>query len=124
MPKSKPKSTRGATEALTFIDASGGALAALAAGVARALGRTAARAATTSAAVAVPVEIAVVLGEMDATAPEVDLVQAGEAGRDRVDLASWGLVLHQGDGELERLAVARIARDRIARRLESDGFAS
>jgi hypothetical protein len=100
------------------VDATGGAAAALAAGVARALGRSDARAATVSAAVAVPAEVAVVLGEIGATAPEVALVSNGEDVADRVDVANWGVTLHQGEGELERLAVARIARDRIARRLE------
>jgi hypothetical protein len=116
--RSKPKGSRPGGGAPIYVDAAGGAVAALAAGVARALGHPEARAATVSAAVAVPAEVAVVLGEIGATAPEVNLVSNGEDAADRVDVASWGLVLHGGEGELERLALARIARDRIARRLE------
>jgi hypothetical protein len=116
--KSKPKASRPSGGAPIYVDAAGGAVAALVAGVARALGRPEARAATVSAAVAVPAEVAVVLSEIGATAPEVDLVSNGEDAADRVDVASWAVALYDGEGELERLAVARIARDRIARRLE------
>ncbi len=129
---------------LVFVDANGGALAALAAGVARSLGRAGARALTTSAAVKVPREIDTVLDEIGASAPPVERAADRADGADaveRVDLGSWGLVLFEGDGEperlalerlaperlaperlaLERLALARIARDRIARRLEPSG---
>ncbi len=87
-----------------FVDAHGGALAALAAGVARISGAGEPLAATSSPAVALPPEIAAVLGEIGGAAPPVD---------------AWGLALHEGEGDLERLAVARIARDRIERRLTS-----
>jgi hypothetical protein len=36
-----------------------------------------------------------------------------------VDLASWELSLFDGEGSLERLSAARIARDRIERRVEA-----
>jgi hypothetical protein len=106
----------------SFVDACGGALAALAAGVARAAGPTEDYvAATTSAAVAVPPEIGAVLAEIGAAAPPVVLESALPTGVERVDVGTWGLVLHDGEGDLERMALARIARDRIERRLSSDG---
>ena len=106
--------------ALCFVDARGGAFAAMAAAIARAQGKPNAIAATTSEKVDVPAEIAAVLAEINASAPEV--VPASKVAKDaeRVDLASFierGLALHEGEGQLERLALARIARDRIERRL-------
>jgi hypothetical protein len=76
-------------------------------------------AATTSKAVAVPAEIHAVLGEIGMKAPEV--LPAARLPKDarRVDVAGWGAELYTGEGELERLAVARIARDRIERRVET-----
>jgi hypothetical protein len=111
MPRSKVK-----LAPLCFVDARGGALAALAAGISRARG-TAAIAATTSPAVAVPPEIGAVLAEIGAEAKEVVLASSLPPDGERIDLASWGLVLHEGEGDLERYALARIARDRIERRL-------
>jgi len=103
---------------LCFVDGIGGGLAALAAGVARSQGREGALAATSHTSVSLPDEIKVVLEEIGATLPPVLLLDAVELeGVERVDLASWDLRLHNGDGELERLAMARIARDKIARRL-------
>jgi hypothetical protein len=112
MPKSK------AQKALCFVDARGGAFAIMAAAIARARGQGNTVAATTSAAADVPSEIALVLGEIG-LAPEGEVVLAGALPRDaeRVDLSSWGLTLHEGEGELERKALARIARDRIEKRL-------
>ena len=105
-----------AKAAVSFIDARGGALAALAAGVARAGGRPDALAGTTSPSVSVPPEIGAVLAEIGASAPPVVLASALPGGAERIDVGGWGLVLHEGEGDLERLAVARIARDRIERR--------
>ena len=121
MPKSKAKA------GISFVDAHGGALAALAAGVARATGAPLpmgeALAATTSKSVAVPPEIGAVLAEIGASAPPVVLASDLPAGVERIDVGAWGLVLHEGEGDLERLAVARIARDRIERRLSANGSA-
>jgi len=109
-----------APEPLCFIDAHGGAFSSLAAAVARAHGRADARAATTSAIVRVPGEVATVLAEIGLAPPEVLLAAAIPPTAERVELASWNLGLHEGEGDLERLAVARIARDRIERRLDPD----
>jgi len=104
--------------ALSFVDAAGGAFAALAAAFARAAGRDAI-AATSSGAARVPPEIAAVLAEIELAAPEV--VAAGKLpkGGERVDVSGWGHALYEGEGELERMALARIARDRIERRVEA-----
>jgi hypothetical protein len=112
----KPKSKAAGT--LCFVDADGGAFAALAAGIARAQGHEGALAATTAKKVALPVEIGSVLTEIGATLPEVTLATA--AATRRIDVSAWGTPLHVGDESLERLAVARIARDRIERHLESE----
>ena len=114
-----PKKVAAPGRVICFVDARGGAFAAMAAAIARAQGKAHAIAATTSASIDVPAEIATVLGEIGDRAPEVLL--AGKVAKDaeRIDLASWGLVLHEGEGSLERLALARIARDRIERRLET-----
>jgi len=102
---------------ICFIDAKGGAFAALAAGIERARGHGEVIAATTSPVVGVPAEIGAVLAEIGVAVPEVVLAAGLPRHAERVDLASWPLALHEGDGDLERLAVARIARDRIERRL-------
>jgi|SRR5580698_3358093 hypothetical protein len=117
MPKS-PRPAAGAAP-LSFVDAHGGAFSSLAAAIARASGRGDAIAATSSKAIAVPAEIAVVLDEIGMKTPEV--VPAARLPRDarRVDVGAWGTELYAGEGELERLAVARIARDRIERRVEA-----
>ena len=114
----KPKSK--APGPLCFVDGDGGAFAALAAGIARAHGRDGALAATTAKKVAFPAEIGAVLAEIGASLPEVTLASASVATTRRVDVGDWGTPLHVGDGDLERLAVARIARDRIERHLESE----
>jgi hypothetical protein len=98
-------------EPCDFVDASGGALAALVAGVARRRGVVGA-----SAALAVPDEIAVVLAEIGATLPPVASIGSVEAST-RTNVADWGLALFAGEGQLERLALARIARDVALRRL-------
>jgi hypothetical protein len=105
-----------------FVDSIGGGLAALAAGVARSLGHRTAVAATTSSAVAVSPEVATVLQEIGAELPPV--IQAAHlTARDavRIDPRSFSPALYAGEGELERLAIARIARDRIERHLEVSG---
>ncbi len=116
-----PKSIRPAAGAapLVFVDAHGGAFSSLAAAIARASGRADAIAATSSKSIAPPAEIAVVLAEIGMKAPEV--VPAARLPRDaqRIDAGAWGLELYAGEGEMERLAVARIARDRIERRVEA-----
>jgi hypothetical protein len=113
MPKSpRPPSGQGP---IAFVDARGGAFSALAAAIARAAGRGDALAATSSKAVAIPAEIPTVLDEIGATAPEV--VPASRLPKDaqRVDVDGWAIDLFAGDGDLERLALARIARDRVER---------
>jgi hypothetical protein len=99
-----------------YVDARGGAFAAMAAALARASGKNA-LAATTSATIDVPAEIATVLAEIGASAPDVVFASALPRDAERVDLSSWPLVLHEGEGDLERRALARIARDRIEKRL-------
>jgi hypothetical protein len=102
-----------------FVDASAGGLAALAAGVARSLGQRGAVAATTSDTIRIPPVVAVVLEEIGAELPEVLSAAALKAeDAPRIDPSSFALRLHEGEGELERLAIARIARDRIERHLE------
>jgi hypothetical protein len=101
-----------------FVDHVGGGLAALAAGVAHLVGLAGATAATSSDAVAVPSEVIAALAEIGAHVTPVarlaDVKPAGEV----VDLAAWSLyLLAPGEGELERLSAARIARDKIERRL-------
>jgi hypothetical protein len=115
-----------------FVDARGGSLSVLAAGVARALGVDAV-AATSVAPGAVAPEIAVVLEEVGMGAPSGGAapwssIDRGERevvflGADPPpELASGQVVdvaLFDGEGDLERLSFARIARDRIERRLEA-----
>ena len=103
-----------------FVDTVGGGLAALAAGVAHLLGLTGATAATSSDAVVVPSEVITALAEIGAHVTPVahlrDVKPTGEV----VHLAEWSLyLLAPTEGELERLAAARIARDKIERRLSS-----
>lgn len=116
--KGKSKDHGAATTARCFVDAKGGGLAALAAGIARAHGEAGALAATRSASVTVPREIRVVLEEIGAPLPEVALDASVDRASQRVDVGGWEVFLHDGEGELERLSAARIARDRIERRIE------
>ena len=115
MPKASRSAARGA---LCFVDAGGGAFAALATAVASAAGRDA-LAATTAVAARVPAEIGKVLAEIGLTAPEIVDAAKIPAVAERVDVSDWGHALHEGEGELERLAVARVARDRIERRVRA-----
>ena len=109
---------RNKPRALSFVDARGGAFAVLAASLARQGGSKGALAATTSPAVSVPPEIAAVLAEIGAEPVDASLATALPRDAERVDVGAWGHALHEGEGDLERLALARIARDRIERRLE------
>lgn len=105
---------------LCFTDADGGAFAALAAAIARSSGRDA-LAATSSAAARVPAEVGTVLGEIALSMPEVVLAGKIPAGAERIDVSGWGHALYAGapgEGDLEKLALARIARDRIEQRVE------
>ena len=106
---------------LCFVDAHGGAFAALAAALARSQGRADALAATSGNA-GIPAEIGTVLDEVGLRAPEVLPVAKLPRDAQRIELASWELSLYQGEageGSLERLSSARIARDRVERRVEA-----
>lgn len=100
--------------AICFVDDCGGGFAALAAAFAGAAGRDATAASTVE--VGVPAEIDAVLGEVGLEWP--DVIPAAKALGERIDVSGWGHPLFQGEGDLERKAVARIARDRIERRVE------
>ena len=103
-----------------FVDATGGGLAALAAGVAQKLGHASAVAATTSDTIAVPPEVALVLAEIGAELPPVKRAdEIAAEGAHRIDPSAFAFPLYTGEGELERRAAARIARDRIEHLLES-----
>ena len=100
---------------ITFVDDQGGAFAALAAALVGAHGRQAF--AFTTAPPNVPGEIDVVLTEIGAS-PRGALPLGPGAG-EPLDVSAWGHPLFDGEGELEKLALARIARDRIERRVEA-----
>lgn len=100
-----------------FVDTSSGALAALAAGVAHSLGHAGAVAATASDTIRVPAEVTTVLAEIGAETPAVIRVAELPEGASHLDPSRFSGALYEGDGELERLSVARIARDRIERHL-------
>ncbi|HLM72749.1 MAG TPA: hypothetical protein VK459_08655 [Polyangiaceae bacterium] len=121
---------------VVFVDAAGGALSVLAASVA-ASGAGADNvpvvAATIGAPASPPAEIAAVLEEvgMRLASPEViELKALDRSSFDRVvflgahpppgleGATKWDVALFEGEGDLERLATARIARDRIERGLE------
>ena len=102
---------------LEFVDASGGGCAAMAAAIAVRAGRDA-TAGTTNATVGVPSEVDVVLTEIGLSAPSVALADAIPAG-ERIDVEPWTAGLYSGEGDLERFAAARIARDKIERRVEA-----
>ena len=129
---------KGSTLTIAFVDARGGALSALAAGVAKALGVNA-TAATTSTPVPLPAEITTVLEEIGMGAPVAAAAPWGEAPREAgativflgaeppPELAgktTWEIALFGGAGELEQLAHARIARDTVERKLEAMKSAS
>src|SRR5581483_2536716 len=96
------------------VDDSGGAFAALAAAFASAAGHDATAAST--AEVGVESEDEAVLDEVGLEWP--DVLPAKGAEGERIDVSGWGVPI-RGEGELERMALARIARDRIERRVEA-----
>jgi hypothetical protein len=113
---------------MVFVDAVGGGLAAIGAGVATLLGIEGAIAATSAAKVDVPSEVKAVLEEIGATLPTIHggdaIASPTDAGAEVVFLGGeqakgWSVALHSGEGELERLSAARIARDRMEKRLEA-----
>jgi hypothetical protein len=108
---------------LCFVDESGGSLAALAAGVARAAGHLDAIATTTANAIRVAPEVEVALTEIGGHAAEVTPVaEAPLEGVEHVRVGrgvpGWDVWLYEKEGDLERMSAARIARDRIERKLD------
>jgi hypothetical protein len=123
---------------LCFVDASGGALAAMGAGIARALGLEDPVAATIAQVKPAPADVKMVLEEVgmtaantrafdDALAATHDVVWLGDGSPPASVAKARALttckLLAPDAGELERLATARITRDRIERLIE-DGFGS
>lgn len=105
---------------ILFVDNASGGLAALAAGVARLLGHERATAATSSEAVAIPSEVITVLAEIGAHVTSVAHLKDVKPEGEIINLASWPIyLLAPSEGELERFSAARIARDKIERRLSS-----
>jgi D-arabinose 1-dehydrogenase-like Zn-dependent alcohol dehydrogenase len=104
-----------ATKKIAFVDGSGGGLASMAAAIAASMGREAI-AATTAKEARVPAEVAAALREIDCA--EVKLSAKIPAAAERVEVDGWGK-LFEGEGDLERMASARIARDRIEKRVEA-----
>ncbi|TKD13056.1 hypothetical protein [Polyangium fumosum] len=115
---------------LCFADATGGALAALGAAVARALGHTDAVAATSGEVSPLPAEVPAVLAEIGLETPSIlkldealvnphAVVWLAEGAAPVADARTLACKLAPADaGELERMATARIVRDRIERMLE------
>lgn len=115
---------------IAFVDAVGGALSALAVGVAEALGVSAV-AATCGAVASAPAAIATVLEEVGMRAPSAEVRELGAVDQEAVEIVFLGssapkelegaprldVALIEGPGDLERLSSARIVRDRIERRL-------
>jgi hypothetical protein len=110
---------------LCFVDDVGGALASLGAGVAHALGYADAIATTTTPPAPLPPEVRAVLEEMGGVPAKIEaLGSVPLEGVDHVRLGgesadAWPVWLYAGEGDLERLSAARIARDRIERHLDS-----
>jgi hypothetical protein len=117
---------------VVFVDAAGGALSVLAASVAGA-GNVPVVAATIGAPSSLPAEIATVLEEVGmrlASPGVIELKDLDRSSFDRVvflgahpppgleGATRWDVALFEGEGDFERLATARIARDRIERGLE------
>ncbi len=101
-----------------FVDTVGGGLAALAAGVAHLVGIKGATAATSSDAVVIPSEVISALAEIGAHVTPVAHLKDVKPTDEVVHLAEWSLyLLAPSAGELERFAAARIARDKIERKL-------
>jgi hypothetical protein len=106
---------------LVLVDAVGGALSSIAAAVAHSMGRADVVAATSSARAAIPPEVVAALKEIGLEpAPVIHLDEKDREGETILVIdETWGVKLWQGEGELERLANARISRDRIERRLQT-----
>jgi len=106
---------------LVLVDAAGGALSSMAAALAQSMGRADAVAATSVAIAVIPGEVKMAMEEIGlAPAPVISLDARDREGESILVVdETWGAKLWQGEGELERLANARIARDRIERRLET-----
>lgn len=119
---------------IAFVDAAGGALSVLAASVAGSLAFDVHVVAATFGAIdRLPAEIATVLEEVGmslASAEVMELKALDQGALDRIVFLGanpppglegalrWDVALFAGEGDLERLATARIARDRIERGLE------
>lgn len=108
---------------MIFIDSVGGGLASMGAAIALSYGVDDAIAATSSATISVPHEVDQVLAEIGLSGVVVERADQVSLDGARViklggsDPDAWPVALHQGDGDLEKLATARIARDRIERHL-------
>ena len=96
---------------LILVDAAGGGLASMAAAIAKSLGRADATAAARGP-IAVPAEVRVALQEIGLSpAPVAKLDEADREGESILVIdETWGAALWNGEGDLERLASARIAR--------------
>ncbi|UQA61302.1 hypothetical protein [Polyangium aurulentum] len=120
------------SQALLFVDAIGGGLATLGAAVARSLGHSDATAATTKPETSVPPEVSTVLEEVGMSNASVGPLEASKDADKRLVIwlgtekppaslakarAFTIVSLFAGEGELERLSTARVARDRIERHL-------
>jgi hypothetical protein len=109
---------------LCFVDDVGGALASLGAGVAHALGYADAIATTTKPPAPLPAEVRAVLEEIGGEPAKIEpLASVPLEGVEHVRLGgdapdAWPVWLVASEGELERLSGARIARDRIEKRLD------
>jgi len=106
---------------LVLVDAVGGALSSMAAAVARAQGRADVVAATSSELAEIPPEVHAVLEEIGLIAePVVSLDRKDREGESlQVIDDTWGARLYTGEGELQRMSNARIARDRIELRVRA-----
>ncbi len=118
---------------LCFADASGGALAAIGAAVARALGHVDAVAATVGEPQPLPAEVPAVLAEIGLEAPPIVKLSAalespravvwlgdGKTPAPVAEARAFTCKLLAADaGEFERFATARITRDRIERLIET-----
>jgi hypothetical protein len=119
---------------IVFVDVVGGALSGLAASIAGSVSLEAPIvAATIGAPSSAPAEIATVLEEVGMRLASPDVIELKDLDRSSFDrvvflgahpppglegATRWDVALFEGEGELERLATARIARDRIERGIE------
>ena len=93
----------------------------MAAALAHSMGRSDVVAATSTERAEIPAEVRTALQEIGLEpAPVVSLDEKDREGESILVIdENWGAKLWRGDGDLERLANARIARDRIERRLRT-----